>query len=139
MKEQLKVDLKPLFDYSREVERFLKIELQGKVTRKGARLFVEGDKLRVVKLKLEKFLYHHGLNEYRVITKNNSLEVVATREVSKRGPIQTRASASETTPEYFPGLSTFAATRFKTPRYYFGPGRTPVLRRRNRPTRKPKR
>ena len=65
LKISLRVHLKALFGYSREVERFLKIELQGRVKRKGARLLVEMDKLRVLKLKLEKFLYHHRLDEYR--------------------------------------------------------------------------
>ena len=58
MKDQFKVELRALSGVSREVERSLNIELQGKVSRKGIRLFVESDKPRDLKRKLEKVLYH---------------------------------------------------------------------------------
>lgn len=103
-KTTLTVELKALRDRVGEAVQFLKSKLEEKTKTKGTQLQIEGARTKEVKLLLHKFLHHHGLNHYRVLSHSGILEVTLPEAhmVRPLGPEASPPTASQTTPYYFP-------------------------------------
>ena len=119
--KELRVDLRAMKDKSNEVEQFLRSKLQERIVTGEPQIMIGGENAKEVKRLLNKFLRYKNLIHLQVLSTADGLAVVPTRKGSDEKQFaRVIAIASETTPEYFPGLSMFAASCFKTPHYYFG-------------------
>ncbi len=70
------IDFKKLAAESRLAAQFLKSRIDLPLSLSGSRVLVEGGRPKDLKLLLNKFLHHRGLDDYRVVHQSGGLAVL---------------------------------------------------------------
>src|SRR2546425_8886151 len=83
---------------------FLQAHIKGSLRVKGSQILVDGVEHHELKLLLHKFLYHRGLDGYKVHSRPDILEIVPPDEKQDQKPSVCRLpTPPETMHNFFPG------------------------------------
>jgi len=98
------VEMKKVHAEIGPASEFLQAHIKGSLRVKGSQILVDGVEHHELKLLLHKFLYHRGLDGYKVHSRPDILEIVPPDEKEDQKPSEGRPpTAPETMPYLFPG------------------------------------